>query len=169
MNLNTKFKCPEKGTFYTQGLFYELTHNQDRALYTLKEHDYTLPNGRVLPSIKQLYLDERDLTEYRFANKYFFSWPHWQRCLGNAMIRKEVEGWREELELLMMSEGLQGVIDEATSGKSYQAAKWLAEKGWLDKSKGRPSNEDKNKVLKQAARAKAMHDDDLSRIRDFIK
>ena len=167
MNKDTRFKCPKTGSFLTQCLFFELQHDEERSLYTLKEYDHTLPDGRVLPSIKQLYLAERDPTEYHFAKKYFFSWQHWKRCLGNSRIRNEVAEWREELELSMMSEGLKGVIEEAKS--NYQASKWLAEKGWIDKKVGRPTKEKQERELKLATKARAEHDNDLSRIKQFIK
>lgn len=168
MNKDTRFKCPKTGSFLTQCLFFELQHDEERSLYTLKEYDHTLPSGRVLPSIKQLYLAERDPTEYHFAKKYFFSWQHWKRCLGNSRIANAADEWREELELLIMSEGLKGVISEATDKENYQAAKWLAEKGWVDKKVGRPTKEKQERELKLATRAKAAHDSDLARVSKFI-
>lgn len=168
MNNDTRFKCPKTGVFLTQALFYELQHDHERAVYTLKEHDHTLEDGRVLPSLKRLYLECQDPTEYTFARKYFFSWQHWKRCLGNARIRSHVEEWREELEIMMMSQGVKGVIDEALDKGNYQAAKWLAEKGWIDKKVGRPTKEKQERELKIATRAKAAHDADLGRIAKYL-
>ena len=168
MNQDTKYKCPTTGAFLTQCLFFELQHDHERSLYTLKEYDHTLPDGRVLPSLKQLYLEVKDPTEYTFAKQYFFNWKHWQRCLGNKRIREEVDGWREELELTIMSEGLKGVISEATVRKNYQAAKWLAEKGWLDKKVGRPTREKTDRELKLASIVAAEHEEDFERVRGFL-
>jgi len=169
MNNDSRFKCPKTGVFLTQALFYELQHDHERALYTLKEFDHKLENGRLLPSLKQLYLECQDPTEYTFAKQYFFSWQHWKRCLGNSSIRKHVDEWREELEIYMMSQGIKGVIDEATIKDNYQAAKWLAEKGWIDRKVGRPSKEKQERELKLATRAKAAHDEDLTRISQYIQ
>lgn len=169
MNNDVRFKCPKTGVFLTQALFYELQHDNERALYTLKEHDHTLEGGRVVPSIKRLYLDCQDPTEYAFARQYFFSWQHWKRCLGNSRIREHVEEWREELEVFMMSQGVKGVIDEVSVKGNYQAAKWLAEKGWVDKKVGRPTKEKQDRELKLATMARAEHDEDLTRISKYLQ
>ena len=58
-------------------------------------------------------------------------------------IKKEVEGWREELELKILSDATQQIMDtalnEGSSGTT--AAKWLADRGW-EKKRGRPSKEE---------------------------
>lgn len=169
MTNESKFKCPVTGSFLTQALFFELQHDHDRALYTLKEHDHTLPDGRVLPSIKRLYLEANDPTEYSFAVEHFYSWAHWKRCLGNSRIKAAVEEWREELEIKMMSQGIRGVLDEALVRDNYQAAKWLAEKGWIDKRVGRPTKEKQDRELKLATKAAAEHSEDFNRISQFIQ
>ena len=163
----SKYKCPKTGNFLTQALFFELKNDHERALYTLKEEDYTLPDGRVLPSLKQLYLECGDPTEYSFATEYFYSWKHWQRCLGNKLVIKEVRDWREELEIKLRSEGLKGAINNAMDG-NYQANKWLVEKGCVEKKAGRPTNEQVEGELKQASRLRVAHEEDLERISQFL-
>lgn len=163
----SKYKCPKTGNFITQALFFELKHDHERALYTLKEEDHTLPDGRVLPSLKRLYLECLDPTEYEFATTYFYSWKHWKRCLGNKLVLKEVEEWREELEIKIRSEGLRGAINNAMDG-NYQANKWLVDKGWVEKIPGRPTNERVEGELKQAARMKEAHQSDLDRISEYL-
>ncbi len=64
-----------KGIPYTQALFLELGYDVEAAVYTLKEYDYTYQDT-VYPSIKRLYLEMEDTTEYLFANEYFLSYNH---------------------------------------------------------------------------------------------
>ena len=165
----SKFKCPVTNNLLTQALFWDLKFDRERSIYTLKEEDHVLEDGRVLPALKRLYLETKDPTEYTFATTYFYSWNHWQRCLGNKLILEHVEKWREELELLLMAEGFQGVLEQAATDKGYQAAKWLAEKGWLDKRAGRPTKATVEGELKQAARLKNQYQDDLDRVSEFLQ
>lgn len=121
----------------TQSMFLELGYS-DYSYYTLKDNHYEY-EGTLYPSLKQLYLEELDPTEYIFANKYLLSWKHWQRLCENKIIRRHIDDWRLELELKIRFMGIKATIDAAKTG-NYQAAKWLAERGWGEKRQaGRPS------------------------------
>lgn len=122
----------------TQSLFLEIGYSP-AALYTLKEFDHEY-NGKLYPSIKRLYMEMEDPTEYDFAKKYFLGWKHWQRLCANAQVREHVDEWREELEYKMRSTATKKMIELASAG-SYQATKWVADKGWGVKGAGRPSKE----------------------------
>jgi hypothetical protein len=164
-----KFKDDVTGNLLTQSLFLELTYgNTDNALYTLKEDDYE-HNGKQYLSIKKLYLEIADPTEYEFAKKCFDSWAHWKRlCEKTTNLHPYIAAWREELEVKLRSQGVRGVMLEAYSeGKgALQAAKWLADKGWTEKrTAGRPSNEELAGERKQRASVKQTMEDDLARIR----
>lgn len=123
----------------TQSLFLEIGYS-DKAVYTLKEFDHEY-NGKVYPSIKRLYLECGDPTEYEFANKYFLSWSHWQRISKNKNIAVYVREWRDELEVMLRCKGIRAAMDVAQSG-GFQAAKWLADRGWEKRGAGRPSKAD---------------------------
>lgn len=149
-----------KDSLLTQALFYELVYDKQYAIYTLNKEprDIERPDGSVvtLQPIKTIYLDMADVSEYEFATTYFYDWDHWQRCLeSNARIAAEVEKWRYELELKLISQGMQGIITEARSGgrSAMAAQKWLAERGW-DKTgamRGRPKNKRRAKVQDKEA------------------
>lgn len=131
----------EKNRYIVQGLFLEDRYNTDLAYYTLDGEDKTY-KGRVYPSLKRLFIEEGDPTEYVFAKKYLFDWPHWQRMVRNRWLQPHIESWREELEISLRAEGIAAIINAAISNDHYQAAKWLADKGWDIKTKGRPSKEE---------------------------
>jgi hypothetical protein len=137
---------PEKSKFLdsmnrpiTQGLFLEIGYTEN-SYYTLKDHDHNY-NDRIYPSLKRLYLEEADPTEYAFACKYLLGWRHWLRLLENKQIRKHIDEWREELEVKLRAQGVANIIAAAQQG-SYQAGKWMADRGWEVHGVGRPKKAD---------------------------
>ncbi len=129
----------------TQSLFLEIGYGSD-AVYTLKEVDY-LYNDKLYPSMKRLYIEMADPTEYKFATTYLLGWKHWLRLCENKVVRKYIDEWREELEVKLRSIAAHKIMIEADKG-SFQSAKWLADRGWDTRAAGRPTKLDKEKQLK---------------------
>lgn len=96
----------------TRSLFYE-NHAEDGSLavYTLKEKDH---KGYL--SLKRLYLEEEDLTEYRFANKFLVSFEHWQTLANSPWFKDHAEQWRLELKLKLESRYLARLAEIAEGG-----------------------------------------------------
>jgi hypothetical protein len=141
--METNVKIPTKGQFVdsagkpmTQSLFLEIGYTE-QAVYTLKDQDY-LYEGKWYPSLKKLYLQTEDPTEYEFATLYLLNWRHWQRLCENKVLRKHIDEWRDELEVKLRSKGVKEVMRSALAG-NYQAAKFLADRGWDTRGAGRPS------------------------------
>lgn len=124
------------GKFRTQSLFLELGYGTE-ALFTLKDQDHE-HDGKTYPSMKRLYLEFEDPTEYEFANTVLLNWKHWQRMCENKVIRKHIDEWREELEVKLRSQAIRDAIQEAKKGH-FQAAKWVADRGWSTRGAGRPT------------------------------
>jgi len=120
----------------TQSLFLEIGYS-DYAVYTLKENNHTW-NDKYYPSMKLLYLETADPTEYEFANKYLLNWSQWKRLLDNKVTRAHINEWREELEVKLRCQGVKYALTSAKLG-SFQAAKWIADRGWDSRGAGRPS------------------------------
>ena len=118
----SKFKA-EHGQYRTQSLFLEVNYNTDEAVFTFDGEDKTY-KGVVYPSLKRLYIEMEDPTEYLFANKYLYDWTHWQKMVNNKMLFSHIEKWREELELSLRAEGIRSMLDLAAEGKSFQAGKY---------------------------------------------
>lgn len=146
----------------TQSLFLEINYDS-KAIYTLKDVDHEW-NGRVYPSMRRLYLEMGDPTEYQFATTYLLGWKHWQRLCANKALKQHVDDWREELEVKLRCEGVHSAIVQARSG-SWQAAKWLVDKGWSESKAGRPSKADVDREIKMQARIKDEYAEDLQRLR----
>jgi len=157
------------GNPMTQSLFLEINYHPDYAVYSLKDHDHTY-NGKLYPSIKRLYLEEEDPTEYLFATKYFLGWNHWMRICDNKILNKYVTNWREELEIKLRAMAVRALRDMCQSENgNFQAAKFLADRGWDKNKVGRPS---KAELEKRAAIGQRVDDEfkaDIRRLEDYRK
>jgi hypothetical protein len=157
----------KNGKILTEALFWET--NRDREayapLFTLKPVEHM-----GCPSLKQIYLEHRDPTEYTFAMSVFGSWQHWEALTSLIWFKPHVEEWRSELAVLLKSEAARaalGVLSdpEAPSANKMQAARFVAEKGWEEKAtKGRPKKEDIQKAARQVAETNSHWDEDYKRI-----
>jgi len=112
--------------------------------------------GKTFPSLKRLFLQMEDLIEYDFASTYLLSWNHWQRICNNKIFTKKVGEWRVELELKIRSQAVSDIINMTAEEKSFQAAKWLADKGWDKRGAGRPSKE---QVERESGMQRALQDE----------
>lgn len=146
----------------TQGLFLEIGYGPF-AVYTLKEYDHTW-EGRLYPSLKKRYLEMADVTEYDFATTYLLNWKQWQRLCENKAVSVHINEWREELEYKIRSKAAKKMIEQADGG-NYQAAKWLLDKGWINRGAGRPTKEEKAHHLATEERIRSEYDDDIQRLR----
>lgn len=124
------------GRYLTQSMFLEVNY-EPNATFTLKDNDHEW-NGVIYPSLKRLYIEFEDPTEYDFANTYLLGWRHWQKLIGNKMLLNHVQEWREELEFKLRAKGVKNMMLSAASG-NYQASKWLVDRGWDTRGAGRPS------------------------------
>ena len=139
MTINKALLIDTMGRPLTQSLFLEIGYNTQYAVFTFDDDDKEY-KGKVYPSLKKLYLQSEDPTEYQFAKKHLLGWKHWKRLNENAVLRVHFDEWREELEIAMRSEAILSIIDMTTSDQgNFQAAKWLADRGWDKRGAGRPS------------------------------
>lgn len=144
----------------TQSLFLEVGYS-DYAVFTFKDDDHEY-KGKVYPSLKKIYLAEEDPTEYDFANNHLLGWNHWMRLCENKLIRKEIDEWREELEYKLRARGVKEMIRLAP--ESYQAAKWLADRGWATRAAGRPSKAEINNEKEFQSRIRNEYEGDVIRM-----
>lgn len=145
----------------TQSLFLEMGYTE-HSVYTLKDEDHE-HNGKLYPSLKKLYLELEDATEYEFANKYLLGWKHWQRIVENKSLAPHVMEWREELELKLRARAVKQMMELAHTG-SYQASKWLADRGWDTRAAGRPTKAEKEKNARINDRIKDEYGADVHRL-----
>ena len=147
----------------TQSLFLEIGYN-DFAVYTLKEQDYTY-NEKLFPSLKRLFLEIEDPTEYKFANTYLLGWRHWKRMNENKILAKHFDEWREELEYSMRCKGVKAIMNSAAMG-NFQAAKFLVDKGWDKRGVGRPSKAEVEREKAFQSRVSEEYSADIIRLHE---
>ena len=150
-----------QGKPLTQSLFLEIGYS-DFAVFTLKDQDYEY-NGKVYPSLKKLYLEKEDPTEYEFATEYLLGWRQWIRLCENKQIVKHIDEWRAELEYKLRSKAVKMMLTSAHTG-NYQAAKWFADRGWANKGAGRPSKADVEHEKQVQARLGEEYSEDVVRL-----
>lgn len=163
MEITRDMLVDDRGRYKTLSLFLEIAYDKD-AIYTLKGYDHT-HEGKTYISLKRLYLECSDPTEYEFATKHLADWDHWQKICNNKRLAIEIEKWRYELELKLRAEGVQRVIKSARSKGNWLAAKFLAEKGWETRAAGRPSKDEIERETKIQAAIQSEFDDDIARLR----
>lgn len=149
------------GKYRTQSLFLELGYGTE-AVFTLKDQDHT-HDGKEYISLKRLYLEFKDPTEYEFANTVLMGWKHWQRMCENKVIRKHIDEWREELEVKLRSQAIRNAVVMANSGH-FQAAKWVADRGWSGRGAGRPTKAEVEHEKKIQSRLGEEYDADVVRL-----
>ena len=156
------------GNPMTQSLFLELGYG-DYAVYTLKDQDYEY-KGKLYPSLKRLYLEEEDPTEYIFAERHLLGYQHWKRICANKVLSRYIEPWREELEIKLRAMAVRALRDMSQSENgNFQASKFLADRGWDKNAVGRPS---KRELEKRAAIGQRVEDEfnaDIKRLEDYRK
>lgn len=124
----------------TKGLFYETTlEDKASVVYTLKPEDH-----KGYPSLYRLYMDEEDITEFSFAEKYLDGYDHWEMLCSSTWFKPYLKKWRRDLELKLRSRSLKRIEAIASSeGKdSLSANKFLLTYKDTPSGKGRPSKED---------------------------
>lgn len=163
-----EIKIPKKadlvdngGKPLTQSLFLEVAYS-DKAVYTLKG-DHCEYEGKMFPSLKRLYIEMEDPTEYEFATEYLLGYKHWKRICENKLILRHIEEWREELEVKLRSRAVKHMLLAAKEG-NYQAAKWFADRGWSNKGAGRPTKADIDREKKFQARVDSEYGSDVIRL-----
>ena len=138
----------------TRSLFSELTYDAEdkaQALYTLNVED-KIYNGTVYPSIVRLYLEESDPTEFKFANKYFCNWEHWQRvCMMND-FQDTLKTMRDTLKVKLRAETLwkiQEIASNPADKNYYPALRFLETSPW--EKEHNTENKSKKKVGRPSA------------------
>ncbi len=164
-----KFKN-SSGTHLLKPLFYELDEaGRPNALYTLKDYDSSF-EGKLYPSLRRLFVECEDPTEYSFATVYLDGWSHWKKLSTSAFFQSYVSEWREELEVRLRAKGIAGIkLAAVSNGKdALTAQKFLANGQWKTQEEkstvGRPTKEKITQEAEKMFKAKTEFDEDHERL-----
>jgi len=97
---------------------------------------------------KQIFLECRDPSEYEAAMALVGDWEHWLEIRNHPLIKPEVDKWHQELAVKLRSEAIKNMVKHAAAPGGTAAAKWLADKGYVDMDKkkvGRPITREEEK------------------------
>lgn len=96
----------------------------------------------TLQHCKDVFLECRDPSEYSVAMALLGDWEHWLEVRNHVLIKPHVDKWQAELAVKLQSEAIAQMKQHARLPGGTAAAKWLAEKGYVDggvkKPVGRP-------------------------------
>lgn len=165
MSYKSKFKNANN-VHHLKALFIEtaIMSERDKVLYTLKSEDHEL-----YPSIRRLYLECNDPSEYSFASKYLDNWSHFKKLSVCTWFKPILEELREELEMKVRSEALLEIrtVSSDNENKNHFAAnRFLLAGGWSPKTdkRGRPSQESIRKEADKLFLAREDIDEDFTRL-----
>lgn len=156
----------------TKGLFIEYRYIPkvgDHCMYTLSPEDKD-----SYPSLRRLYLESPDPTEYLFSVIHLGGWDHWKYLCDESFFKPTVLLWRDEYLIRMKSQAL-AEIQLAAKGEgklSYDANKYLLEEGWTKEprraTQGRRSkqiiSEEAEKLINKNNHEKSQINEDYLRI-----
>lgn len=149
------------GAYLTKQLFWETSEDKSRVLYSLRDYD-----NHGYPSLRRLYVDMGDETEYQFAETYFGGWNHWKRLLSAPWFLDFISQYREELAAKNAAERLIAIRKKAQEG-DFHANKYLLEGQWKGEKKnsvGRPTKERIREEAELLRKTDKTIDDDYHRL-----
>lgn len=157
------------GAWLLKALFFETSTDPDksRVLYTFKPEDHIV-DGKTLPSLRRLYLEMEDDTEYYFAQEYFGGWPHWKKLLNCSWFVDYITDIREELSAKQSADSKRRIREIAKDPKdkgSLQANRLLLDDAKKSQSPvGRPSKDAIRRKAEELFQDQSELQDDLDRI-----
>ena len=163
----SKFKAGS-GKWLTKGLFYETNRTAGLdPLYTLKDVDH-----KGFPSLRRLYMESNDPSEFAFATVHLGGWQHWKTLSEAVFFRPYIAQWREEMEQKMRSQSIELALKisedtGASASARLNAAKFLANKGYNEgpkATKGRAKKKDIDAAARDIAATRDAADKDYKRV-----
>lgn len=165
--IKSKFKN-SSGTHLLKPIFYELDEQgRPNAQYSLKTYDSEF-EGVIYPSLRKLYVELEDPTEYLFAETYLDGWDHWKKLSSASFFQEYLTEWREELDVRLRAKALVRIrrrAEESTKD-GLQADKVLLQGGWKTEKEpvGRPTKEKIKQEAEKLVHERTIFDDDFERI-----
>ena len=168
--MTNRFKN-SSGQHLTKQLFFENDDSEKSlCIYTLKDYDHT-SGGRTFPSLRKLYVEMEDPTEYLFAETYLDGWAHWVKIKNGQFFQEYYKEWVLELETRLKAKALLRIRKLAEEGgkDSLSADKILLQGGWKEKEEakqkvGRPTKEAIKKEADLLFKSQSEFEDDFNRI-----
>ena len=157
----------KQNRWLTQALFYEPNLDRNPGC-TPFDPIFTLYSDRPgLISGRKTFVELRDPTGRRWAEKYLGDWEHWLRLLKAPWFQTALEVWQAELREVLRSEAfarIYSAMDSENPAQSLAAAKFIATEEFHKDKAGRPSKEKLHGELKRAVEQFTIEDEDMERM-----
>lgn len=131
-------------------------------LFTLREYDY---EGKL--SLKRLYMEAQDITEWKFATSVFGSYECWENLVECKWFKPHALQWRKELALKLKVIALEQ-IKHSTDSQEIKKYQWLYETynrdGASAPKRGRPSKDEVQRELKAEMDRARTYKEDAERL-----
>lgn len=158
------------GVHLLKPIFFEWDDSlHEYSVYTLKDNDHQW-NGNTYPSLRRLYVELEDPTEYLFATTYLDGWTHFVKLSRSPWFSVLLEEWRAELSVRLKAKALVQIMAKAkniSDKESFQANKFLLQGSWNEEIKEKVGRPSKEKIKEEASRLfkeQSVYDDDFDRI-----
>lgn len=157
------------GRYLTLSLFYDMAQTRPRDEIIYKPIFSLFEDKPGYINARKTFLALKDPTGYQWSIKYLGDWNAFLRLLKAEWFRDAFEMWTNELEKLLQQEALQIIQSisrdpEQASPVRLQAAKYIANREWDKRGRGRPSTEDVKGELKRAVDKISSEQEDFNRM-----
>lgn len=169
-----------RGKWRTANLFVETCEDPAKypPVYTLGDNDTSFTINAPDPievgcvSIRRIYMDMEDVTEYKFATLLFGDWDHWLMLNESFVLKPYIENMRRDLDLKLRHKYLNQIQNIAYTGDgqiALRATQYLLEtttniKGAMAPKRGRPSKEEKEAALQREIKSVSEIESDMKRL-----
>lgn len=158
----------QNGIWLTEAIFWERWSNKPTNERVTEKPVFSLYDSRPgLINARETFVSLRDPTGRKWALTYLGDWNHWLRLMKCPWFREAVETWLVELNAQLKSEAMSKIYEimgGENGAQALQAAKYLAGEEYNKSARGRPSKQELDGAMKQAAKAMSQEDEDLQRI-----
>lgn len=166
--------------YRTRGLIKEAAGNElvPDYIFTFAHYDN---EEEGLYSLRKLYLQFDDTTEYEQAMHILGSMVHWEKFVNSDFIKDHIEEYRKELRARTKSKALKQLLESAENSPSdavrHQAQKFLVKEGFrlmdgedaAKPKRGRPSKEEIDGNLKAMSAEEKRIQEDYNRTLQIVQ
>lgn len=127
-----------------------------------------------LDEFKRVFLETKDIFEYKAAIKLVGSWDEWNRLKRDwPKFADYVADWTEELKVVLQSEAMEKIIQlsNSTDNSALTASRFIVQgkyEGLQSKQpkRGRPSKDEVRGAARSMARDERDEQEELKRVRE---
>lgn len=118
----------------------------------------------TLQEARDKFMECGDILGIDFADQHLGGFQHWKNINASPVLQPIIADWVEELEVRIRSKQIKR-IDELAADGQFQAAKFLADRGWEKRAAGKPSKEEVARETKVQVKMKDSFSADIARIK----